>query len=151
MSINSDVKEIKSLLLKRTPPEHFGAKDAVLAGLGALVLGLTFIFKGLLFQVSISLTPRHVFFIVIATALILTGEIYWVGYSRVQNKSRRPFLQFWAKRFFAFYGISIVVSFSLVYLYGLDILVGSFANALKVVVAVSFPSAVGTALSDLMR
>jgi len=150
-SVQKEVSEIKRILLKAYPPEHFSAKEVIVAFLGSLILGLTFIFKGLLFEVSLSLQAVHLFAIILATIVILTLQIYFIGYARVENKAERPFGQFWAKRFFTFYGISLLVSFLLVYLYGLDILVGSFLSALKVVVAVSFPCAVGTAISDLVK
>ena len=75
--------EVKKLLIEEKPPEKFGKKDFFYSFFGALVVGLTFMFKGLLIQSGINLAWSNVAMIVIVTLIILTIEIYLIGYSRV--------------------------------------------------------------------
>jgi len=132
-------------------PSHFHYRDIINAFVGSLVLGLTFVFKGSLIQISLTLTKAHLAFIVLVTAVILTFQIYFVGYSRVKYKHRRKFGQFWAKRFFTLYFIAILVSLSLVYLFNMDSLAGSLYGVFKIVIAVSMPCAIGAAIPSLLK
>jgi uncharacterized membrane protein len=150
-TVYADIQGVRQLLLRQHPPQHFTFRNVVVAAFGALILGLTFIFKGLLFQVSLQLTPGHMVAIVIATLALLTLEIHVIAYARVTDKRERPFAQFWLKRLAAFYGVAVLVSVGLIYLYGLDRLVGSPYAVLQMAVAVSMPCAIGTALSDLLK
>ena len=109
-SIAHEVDFIKKLLLKEVPPEHFSMKDIVRSFFGAAFIGSTFIFSRLLIEIPPLLTTRHVIAIVVSTLAILTAEIYYIGYQRVENKKARPFGQFWLKRLLTFYAVSIIVS-----------------------------------------
>lgn len=149
--IHAEIKEIKEILTDAYPPEHFSAKDMMTALLAAIIVGSSFFFNTLLVSTSIQLTFKQVVGIILVTSLVLTAEIYFVGYERVHNKSRRRFGQFWAKRFFAFYGISLAVAFSLAYLYGFTAALGSNAEILRVIIAVSFPCTVAIGLADLVK
>jgi uncharacterized membrane protein len=149
--IEKDLKEVKEMIAEEIPPEHFGAKDVIYSFLGALVIGLTFMFKGLLIQAGINLRWENVILIVLTTLLILTFEIYFIGYSRVKHKERRPFLQFWAKRLISIYVISIAVSFMLAYLFGINYMAGNTEVLLKIIFAVSMPCAIGAAFTDLLK
>ncbi len=149
--LHEEIKEIKELLTDAYPPEHFSAKDVMTALLAAIIVGSSFFFNTLLVSTSIQLTFNHVVVLVLVTALVLTAEIYFVGYERVPNKSRRRFGQFWAKRFFTFYGISLAVAFSLAYLYGFTASLASSEEVLRVIIAVSFPCTVAIGLADLVK
>ncbi len=149
--MTKELRDIKRLLLRKNPPEHFSSKQILTACIAALVLGLSFIFNSTLLQASMLLTETQLALIILSTIVVLTFEIYVVGYARVKNKARRQFGQFWAKRFFTFYGISIAVSVLVIYLYGLDGFAGGTFNTLKIAIAASFPCAVGTAFSDLVN
>lgn len=144
-----DVEKIRRAVEKPIP--HFGMYDVVSAFMGALVMGLTFMFKGLLFSVSMALTTAHLVMIVIATIVVLTGEIYWIGYQHAEERRKRPFGQFWLKRIITFYSAALAVSAGLAFLYGLDQFVMSGESISKIIIAVSFPCAVGAALADLLR
>ncbi len=150
MSIQRDVSAIKKRILGEEPPEHFGEKDIIRAFFGALLFGFSFAFNSLLVQVSQHLTKLHLFFIVLTTLIILTAEIYFIGYSRVENKKARRFGQFWLKRIISFYMVAIVTTFALIYLYGLVANLNSFEE-LQLVIAISLPCAVGASLADLLR
>ena len=149
--IEKDVLDIKKIVTEEFPPEHFGAKDIVYSFFGALVIGLTFMFKGLLIQAGMNLRWENVVLIVLTTLLILTFEIYFIGYSRVRNKEKRPFAQFWAKRLISIYLISIAVSFMLAYLFGINYMAGNTEVLLKIIFAVSMPCAIGAAFTDLLK
>ena len=144
------INELKKILLRANPPEHFSFREVIVAAITAFFIGLSFIFNTLLFNASKQLSAIQLANIILATILILTLEIYFVGYARVHDRRRR-FGQFWAKRFFSFYVVSILVSGILIYLYGLETLAGSPIDTIKVIIAASFPCAVGTALSDLLK
>ncbi len=140
-------KEIKG----EEEPDLFSAKDVMRALFGALFLGFGFVFSKLLFEASMNLGWFNVIIIVISTILIISAEIYFIGYERVKDKKRRKFPQFWAKRFFAFYPIGIIVSCYLVAVFGLLNDAGSTENAVKLILAVSMPCSIGAAISDLLK
>jgi uncharacterized membrane protein len=150
-TVQEEVQGIRKLLLRQHPPRHFSFQNVVVAAFGALLLGLTFIFKGLLFEVSLKLTPLDMAIITVTTLVLLTLEIQFIAYARVSDKRERPFGQFWLKRITAFYGIALLVSFGLIHLYGLHRLVDSPYAVLQMAIAVSMPCAIGTALTDLLK
>lgn len=147
--ISRDVHILKERLVERVPG-HFGISHIMTSFFGALFFGFTFVLKGLLFQVGLALSNFHLILITIATWTLLSAEIYFVGYLRVPDKDRRPFGQFWAKRIVSYYTISLFVSFLLLFVYGITEIVGEPYLVFKLVVAVSFPAAVGAAVSDLL-
>ena len=132
-------------------PSHFHFRDIVNAFVGSLILGLTFVFKGSLIELSLTLTKYHLFFIILITSILLTFQIYFVGYSRVKHKEKRKFDQFWAKRFFSLYSIAILVSLALVYLFNMNSLTTSLLDIFKIVITVSMPCAVGAAIPSLLK
>ena len=131
-------------------PGHFGMQRIVSAFFGALFFGFTFVLKGLLLEVGINLSNTHIVLITVATWTILSAEIYFVGYSRVPNQHKRHFGQFWLKRITSYYFIALFTSFLLLSVYGIPELVGSPIHTFNLVIAVSFPSAVGAAAADLL-
>jgi len=148
-----DIRTIKNKLVEREP-KPFGFRDIIHAFFGSLIFGLTFALKGLLVEVGLLLTAAQQILIVISTLIILTIEIYFIGYRRVRAKEERKFLQFWLKRLITFYLVAILVSFFIIYVYGLYNLPtvgGSLSNMLKLVVVVSMPAAVGAGLADLVK
>ena len=148
--ISKQVEEVKNEITGKKPPKHFSLKHIASAFIGSLLVGLPFMFRSLLFDVSLSLTGERLFLIIATTLVLLTAEIYFIGYSKVRDKSKRTFGQFWLKRIVTYYGISIIVSFFLVYIYGINYFVGTFDNVFKIVIAVSLPCALGASLSDLL-
>jgi len=147
--IAEDTKVLRERLVEKIPG-HFGMRHVVAAFFGALFFGFTFVLKGLLFQVGLALSNFHLVMITLATLAILSAEIYFVGYTRVPDKERRLFGQFWAKRIIAYYFIALFTSFLLLYVYGITVIVGDPFLVFKLVVAVSFPAAIGAAISDLL-
>src|SRR3989338_10522871 len=89
-----DIDLIKKHLFKELPPEHFSSKDIVRSFFGAAFIGSTFIFTRTLIEVSTILDSTRIMLIIISTIGILTAEIYYIGYQRVENKKIRPFAQF---------------------------------------------------------
>jgi len=150
--IESQICLIKERLLDRVP-DHFSRRDIINAVFGSLTLGITFILKGATVSTAVGLHTIHIVLIMAVTLLVLFCEIYFIGYSRVKNKSQRRFGQFMTKRLFALYGITLAMSWMLVYLLNLNHnpLVGSFSDVMRIVVLMSFPCAVGAAIPSLMK
>lgn len=148
--IEYDIEVLRHKLIEKVP-EHFGRRDMINAFFGSLLIGLTFIFKGALLRTVEVLDTSRIMLIILATFIILIAEIYFIGYSRVKNKNTRHFGQFLTKRLFSLYIISLVVSFLLVYLFGMNLLAGSTYETLKTVVVLTVPCAIGAAVPSLLR
>ena len=148
--LKRDIKIIKHRVVEKIP-EHFSKQDAVNAFFGALFLGLTFLFKGLLLEVGVNLTWDNIIVIVTSTLFILSTQIYFIGYKRVYNPDERPFGQFLFKRLLTVYGIALTVSFYLLYIFGFLALVGSFANLIKLTLIISMPCSIGAAIGELLK
>jgi len=147
--IAQDTQILRERLVEKVPG-HFGMSHIIAAFLGSLFFGFAFVLKGLLFQVGLLLTESDLILITLATWIILTLEIYFVGYRRVPDKFKRPFGQFWFKRMVSYYGIALFTSFMLLTLYGIPHIAVTQFNLLKLIVAVSFPAAIGAAAADLL-
>jgi len=151
--IKKGIQDIKTSL-QITEPAHFSKKDIVDAFFGALFLGVTFAVKGLLIDIALALKSINVILIVLSTLLILTAEIYYIGYARVRKKSERKFGQFWIKRMVAFYLVAILTAVFLVYLFGLNNLPQIFnnpENIFKLVILISLPCSIGASITDLIK
>jgi len=148
-NIQKDIKLLRERMLEKVPG-HFSQKDIINAFLGAMFIGLTFILRTDIIDIAINLDSSRVILIVFSTFLILTAEIYFIGYSRVPNKKTRPFGQFWAKRFVSLYIVTILVSLFLVYIFGINTFVNTGEEVFKIVVLVSMPCAVGAAIPSLL-
>jgi uncharacterized membrane protein len=151
-TIEYQVAMIRERLLDRVP-EHFSRRDIMNAVFGALTLGITFILKGAMVSTAVGLATVHMELITFVTFLVLFGEIYFIGYSRVKNKSQRRFGQFMTKRLFTLYFISVAMSFALVYLLNINHspYVHSFQDVMRVVVLMAFPCAIGAAVPSLLK
>ena len=148
--ITEDLTLLKRKLIYREPSD-FGYKDIARAFFGAVIIGLTFVFKGTLVTTSNILTNTHITWIIISTLLILTIEIFFIGYRRVHEKDQRKPLQFVLKRLITFYFISILVALYLVFIFAINLQVaGSFA-VFKLIVILSMPCAIGASLADLLK
>ncbi|MBI4145846.1 DUF2391 family protein [Candidatus Woesearchaeota archaeon] len=147
--IADDTRVLRERLVEKVPA-RFGMRHLVSAFFGALFFGFTFVLKGLLIEVGINLSGANLLLITFATFAILSAEIFFVGYSRVPDKHKRPFGQFWRKRIIAYYGIALFVSFLLLSVYGIPEIVGSSWLTFKLVIAISLPAAVGAAMADLL-
>ena len=145
--IKSDVDEIKKRLVVKTPT-HFSFQHMTISLFGALVLGQTFVLKGLLYEVSESLTFHHAIAIILITFFVLSLEIYFIGYKRVLIKKKRHFGQFWLKRIITYSIIAFCVSFGLIFLYNMS---NSAEFAFRIAVVMFFPCAVGASLADLVE
>jgi uncharacterized membrane protein len=150
--IEQSISRLQEKLLEKRP-SHFRERDIVNAFFASLLLGLVFIFKGSLIEISMRLSSQNLAAITIATIIILTLEIYFVGYTRVSRKEKktRHFGQFWIKRLLTFYVISMIVSLLIVYIYGINLWVGGNYEIVKLVVAVSMPCAIGAAIPSMLR
>ena len=148
--IKNDVERIKDKLIDHTP-EHFSNQDIIRAGIGALFLGFSALFSGNLINIATNIPESHLYIIIFGTLLILTLEIYIIGYSRVTDKEFRGFGQFWIKRLAAFYVIAVIVSFLLAFTFGLQYLVPSDMKFLNLVIVLSAPCAIGASFGDLLK
>jgi uncharacterized membrane protein len=152
-----ELNEIRDVILsmKRKvldkAPSHFSKRDIINAIFGSLVVGLTFVLKGGIIQTAQNLTLVHIEFIILFTLLILMAQIYFIGYSRIDDKSDRSFGEFMTKRLVTLYGISLIISFFLVYIFNINMALPDFYNTMKMVVLLSMPSAVGAAVPNLLK
>ncbi len=150
--IERDIELLRGKLIEKHP-SHFSTRDIINTVFGALIIGLTFIMKGAVVPTAERLTPNHALLIVLSTVVILTSEIYWIGYSRVGSDERRHrnFFQFWGKRLVTLYGIAIIVSIYLVYIFGVDRFFADQQGVFNVVILLSMPCAVGAAIPHLLK
>ena len=148
--IEQDIEVLRARLIERVP-EHFSKRDLAYEFFGAILIGLAFIFKGALIRTVSVLDTTRIMLIIIFTFLVLIAQIYFVGYIRVKHKERRHLGQFLTKRLFSLYLTSLIVAFSLVYLFGVNILAGNTYESLKLVVVLTMPCAIGAAIPSLLR
>lgn len=148
--IKNDVERIKDKLIDHTP-EHFSRQDFIRASIGALFLGFSVLFSGNLMNLAIKIPKAHLFIIILGTILILTLEIYIIGYSRVHDKETRKFGQFWIKRLLSFYVTAIVIAGILAYTFGIQYVLPDTMSFLNLIIILSAPCAVGASLGDLLK
>lgn len=148
--IKNDIELLRIRLIEKVP-DHFSLTDLIDALFGALLIGLTFLFKGALIKTVAVISPTRMIVIVLLTLLILMAQIYFIGYKRVKNKNTRHFGQFLTKRLLSLYAVSLIVSFTLVYLFGVNILAGSAYESFKLVFVLAMPCAIGAAIPSLLR
>lgn len=148
--ILGDVERLRLALIDRLPPK-FTVRDVITAFLASIIIVLTFLFKGSMITISQNLTEKDLLLILVSTGLLLTAQIYFIGYTRVVDKKARPFYEFWAKRFFTLYLISILVCIFFSYLYGLHRLIPTTQGYIKFIVALTLPGAVGAAIPSLLK
>lgn len=149
-SINSRLSTLREDLVEKVPT-HFSAKDIVSAFFGALLIGLTFSLKGGTVRAAESLTNFHIIAIIFSTIVILSAEIYFVGYARVKNKKERPAGQFIIKRLITLYIISMLVSLYLVYIFALNYQFPDKYGIFSMVILISMPCAVGSAIPSILK
>ena len=150
MGIKKDVEKLKKELIEKAP-EHFSKRDLLRSFVGSLFLGFSVLFSSNLINVARNIPERHLYLIVLFTIIVLSSEIYFIGYSRVQDKYERPFGQFWIKRLVAFYFVAICVSFILVYVFGLIFLLQSPGELFGIIIIISAPCAIGASIGDLIK
>jgi uncharacterized membrane protein len=150
--MEKDLDLLRAKLLEKHP-SHFSRRDVVNTFFGSLLIGLTFILKGALIRTAEALSETNVVLVIISTIAILTIEIYYIGYSRVSKHERkhRKFGQFWAKRLFTLYGIALLVSLYLVYVFGINKQFSDPRIMYHTVVLLSMPCAVGAAIPHLLK
>jgi len=150
--IESEIFRLRERLLDRVP-EHFSTRDIINAFFGSLIIGLTFILKGATVRIAVGLDLTRVLLLIALTLFILMTEIYFIGYSRVKDKSHRKMGQFMTKRLVALYFITVITSFLLVYLLNLNNSpdLHDFNDVMKLVAVVAFPCAVGAAVPNLLQ
>jgi uncharacterized membrane protein len=148
--IKDDVENLKKELIEKTP-EHFSKRDLLRSFLGALFLGFSVLFSSNLLNVALVIPERNIYLIIAFTFIILSSEIYYIGYSRVQDKSKRPFGQFWIKRLVAFYFVAFAVSFILLYIFGLIYLIQTPEHFLRAIIILTTPTAIGASIGDLIN
>lgn len=148
--IKRDVEKIKTELIDKTP-DHFSQKDVIRAFMGSLFLGFSVAFSGNILNIAFIIPPKHVYLVILFILIILTAEIYFIGYSRVLDKQKRPFVQFWIKRLLAFYLVAFIVSFMIAYIFGIIFLVDNVQHFLSLLFIISGPASIGASISDLLK
>ncbi len=148
--IKDDIQKIRRELVDKTP-EHFSQKDVLRAFMGSLFLAFSVAFSSNVLNAAKNIPDEHLKLVVIFTIIILVAEIYFIGYQRVEDKSRRKFGQFCVKRLFAFYLVAILVSIMITYIFGLVYLVDNTEQYYKMVLIISGPASIGASISDLLK
>jgi len=148
--IKNDVERIKDKLIDHTP-EHFSRQDFIRASIGALFLGFSVLFSGNLVNLSDKIPLSHLFIIILGTLLVLTVEIYVIGYSRVTDKETRKFGQFLVKRLASFYFTALIIAGLLAFIFGLQYLLPDSNSFIRLVIILSAPCAIGASLGDLLK
>ena len=149
--MHKEIDTIKKILLAELPPEHFSSKDIVRSFFGAAFIGSTFMFTRTLIEIATILDTQRIMLIILSTIGILTAEIYYIGYQRVENKKIRPFAQFWLKRLLTFYAVGIIVASYLSVIYNITYFVGTAENSVKLIIAASMPCSIGASITDLFK
>ncbi len=148
--IKDDVQRMRDKLIDHTP-EHFSKQDFVRASIGALFLGFSVLFSKNIIDLATKIPTPQLFIIIFGTIIILTLEIYIIGYSRVTDKVTRKFGQFWMKRVAAFYITAVIIAIALAYTFGLQYLMPSTGHFVNFIVILSAPCAIGASLGDLLK
>jgi len=150
LEIKKDINNIKEELIEKTP-EHFGKKDLLRSFLGSLFLGFSVLFSSNLLNVAEKIPTKHIYLILVFTFIVLSSEIYYIGYNRVKDKNHRPFVQFWLKRLVAFYFVAFAVSFILLYIFGMIFLIQTLSQFINAVILLTTPTAIGASIGDLIK
>lgn len=136
--------------MKREPP-RFTRDDFARAFFGSFIAAVTFLFKGSMVSFSIQMSVFSTMAVALLTCLLLTVEIYVLGYKYVQDRKRRPFLEFWAKRFFSIILSSFLAIYLLMFAYGIQDIVGDPTLLFKVAIAVLLPAATAGGAVEILR
>ena len=132
-------------------PAFFSIADFGKALLGSFIMGLTFLFKGSMVSFALNMRASNVIMVLFMTFAIVSLEIYILSYKFVSDRKKRPFYEFWAKRFFAITASSFIVIYLTMHVYGLDSFLTQY-QILKVCIAIMMPAAcVGAAIEVLKK
>lgn len=151
--LEHNIEKLRDGLIEKVPSK-FSTRDVINAFFGALFLGLTFVLKGGQVAISMNMELIHVFSIIAVTLLILMAEIYFISYVRVKDRTKRHLSQFMTKRLLTLYGITLIVTIGLVYIFNLNTFPGidnDPYNIAKMIIATSFPCAIGAAVPSLLK
>lgn len=164
--VERELEKIELELVEKSP-HHFSTRDVVNAFFGAFLVAITFIFKGNFIRMAFSLPWENVVFVVLFTLLFLSAEIYFIGYKKVTDKNNRKPFQFLFKRLVTFYGVGILVSGLLIFLFniehiavsdfllsnafGMQGIPASVENIQKLLLILAFPASIGAGISDLVK
>ncbi len=132
-------------------PHHFTHKDMIRAFFGSFIVAITFLFKGSMVQFAIHMNISNTISVAILTCVLLTLEIYILSYKYVKEKRKRPFLEFWAKRFFSILFTSFISIYILMFVYGIDTLVSTNIELFKICMAIMLPSTVAGGAMEIIR
>jgi uncharacterized membrane protein len=136
--------------MKKEPP-HFTWEDFTRAFLGSFIFAVTFLFSGLLITISKGMSNDNVIMVVVLTCALLTMEIYFMSYRYVYDRKHRPFLEFWGKRFFSVIVSSLISVMVLVYVYGINHMLGSGLEVFKVCVAAMLPATTAGGAMEILK
>lgn len=150
LQIRELVNHMKEKVVDKEP-EHFSKRDILNAFFGSLIVGLTFIFKGDIIKSAINLRITHIEMIILSTFIILIAQIYFIGYLRVKDKSKRTFGEFMTKRLLTLYSMAVITAFFLIYIFNIDFTLPTFKDEIKMVILLSMPCSVGAAIPSLLK
>jgi uncharacterized membrane protein len=132
------------------PPHHFSVHDFLNAVFGSFFVALTFLFKGGMTSIALNMPVANMIALVIFTFVIITFEIYMLGYRYVRKRAQRPFRQFWVHRFTTMVLASFGSIYLIMYLYGLDANY-THIEMLRIACTIFLPAAAAGAAMELLR
>ena len=132
-------------------PHHFSMRSMIGSLFGSLFFGLPFVLSTLLLEVTRRFTAGQLWFLFAAMIVVLSGEIYFIGYERVLDKQHRRFGQFWFKRIIAYLIIGFAVATFLTFVYGLPRLADNPDHVRNIIVALALPCCVGASIANLIK
>ena len=132
-------------------PHYFTLQDFLKAIFGAFLIGLNFIFKGSMFDYASKMTTANSILLIAITCAIVSIEIYIFSYRFVVDRKKRPFYEFWTKRFFTITTATFAILYLTIYLYGINNYITRI-EMFKFASAVFLPAAIfGSALEILKK
>ena len=130
---------------------HFTKEDFIRAFFGSFIVGLAFVFNGVMITYAIRMNWWNMLAVSALTLGLVTLEIYLLSYRFVFHKRNRPFGEFWAKRFFAITVSSFLSVYLICYAYGINNIVASRLELFKVCLAVFLPAATAGGVMEVLK
>ncbi|MFC1697753.1 DUF2391 family protein [Nanoarchaeota archaeon] len=151
-TLEADVKYIRKSIEKTSKIADFSIDDVIFTFFAAFALGLVFIFKGKMIEISKNLGWVHVGLIIGLSLFIMAAIVYYFAYGKhkVDIHKRAPF-EFVSKRVISSYIIAVIAAILLVFIYNINSNASNFGEIVRIVVAISLPCSIGATIKDLFK
>lgn len=132
-------------------PPHFTSLDFIRAFFGSFIVSITFLFKGSMVRFALEMSIQNTIAVFVLTCLLLTFEIYMQSYRYVSDRKKRPFYEFWAKRFFSIIFASIISIYILIFGYGINRQLSGISELVKLTIAILLPAAFAGGAMEILK